>query len=279
MAASLLLLAAVVLVAWAAATARHKTSPPTAQHQRSTPGASGSTQAVPILMYHHVAPVWSGPASLCVTPTEFARQIVYLRRHNYHPVSLQRVYDSWNGRASLPRNPIVLSFDDGYADQYRYAASALRRYHWPAVLNLIVENVRGTLTSVRVRRMISWGWEIDSHTITHRDLTRLSATGLRRELVGSRDQLRRLFRVPVNFLCYPGGAYNARVRAAARAAGYLAATTISFGAATPKQLFALKRISVWRAEPLGQFGGALRSALKRAGAPGPQNQTERGANG
>jgi peptidoglycan/xylan/chitin deacetylase (PgdA/CDA1 family) len=263
-AACFVLLTASVLIAWAAISAGHGTAPPTVRHRRATPAASRSTQAVPILIYHHVASAWSGPASLCVTPDEFARQLAYLRRHDYHPVNLQRVYDSWNGRASLPRNPIVLSFDDGYADQYRYAVAALRRYRWPAVLNLIVENTRGTLTSIKVRRMISWGWEIDSHTITHRDLTRLSATGLRRELVGSRDQLRRLLHVPVNFLCYPGGAYNARVRAAARAAGYLAATTISFGAATPKNLFALKRIAVWRAEPLGQFGGALRSALRHA---------------
>ena len=83
--------------------------------------------------------------------------------------------------------PVVLSFDDGYLDQYRYAAPLLRHHGDTAVLNLIVHNLGRTLTIAMVSRMATQGWEIDSHTITHRDLTRLSAATVAYELKGSRD--------------------------------------------------------------------------------------------
>ncbi len=143
---------------------------------------------------------------------------------------------------------MVLSFDDGYLDQYRYAAPLLRSYGDPAVLNLIVHNLGRALTLTMISRMADWGWEIDSHTITHRDLTRLRPSVVAYELKGSCDLLRRYFHVPVDFFCYPGGAYDATVEAAVRRAGYLAATSVEYGLARPRELFALRRVVVygWR---------------------------------
>ena len=155
-----------------------------------------------------------------VGTSQFAGQLRYLRSHGYHPVTMQQVWDDWTGKADLPRRPVVLSFDDGYPDQYSNAARQLRRYHWPAVLNLVVH--RGTaLSNSQVRRMVKWGWEIGSHTLGHPSLTRCSTATLRHELVMSRRILRKQFDVPVDFLCYPGGAYDGRVMRAARDAGYL----------------------------------------------------------
>ena len=143
-----------------------------------SPSASASASphlrhiAVPILMYHHIAPVRKGSSLLSVSPRELAAQLAYLQAHGYHVVTLQQLYDAWTKGASLPTKPVVLSFDDGYLDQYRYAAPLLRRYHDPAVLNLIVDNLGRALTPTMVKQMIAWGWEVDSHTITHRDLTK-----------------------------------------------------------------------------------------------------------
>jgi len=240
-----------------------------------SPSASASPHhhvrhvSVPILMYHHIAPLRRGSSLLCVSPTQLAAQLAYLRSHGYHVVTLQQVYDAWMNGASLPARPVVLSFDDGYLDQYRNAAPLLRRYGDPAVLNLIVHNLSQVFTPAMVKQMIAWGWEVDSHTISHRDLTRLSAAGLRRELLGSGNLLRRSFGVPANFFCYPGGAHNATVVAAVRKAGYLAASSIQFGLAEPSQLFALPRIVVYQGEPLGRFGARLR-ASHRAEAVGSQ---------
>lgn len=160
----------------------------------------------------------------------------------------------------MPTQPVVLSFDDGYLDQYRYAAPLLRSYGDPAVLDLIVHNLGRTLTVAMIARLAVWGWEIDSHTITHRDLTRLRSSAVAYELKGSRDLLQRYFHVPVDFFCYPGGAYNAAVEAAVRRAGYLAATSVEYGLARPSELFALRRIVVYGGEPLAVFGQGLRAS-------------------
>jgi peptidoglycan/xylan/chitin deacetylase (PgdA/CDA1 family) len=218
---------------------------------------------VPILVYHHVQGSLAGNYLMYVGTWQFASQLQYLRSHGYHPVTMQQMWDGWTGKAELPRRPVVLSFDDGYPDQYANAARQLRRSHWPAVLNLVAH--RGTgLTNAQVRHMVKWGWEIGSHTLGHPILTRCSSATLRRELVLSRRVLHHEFDVPVDFLCYPGGIYDGRVMRAAREAGYLAATSIRFGAATPRGRYALPRIAVYWGESLATFGSRMRQAVARA---------------
>ena len=181
------------------------------------------------------------------------------------------VYEAWTGQGLLPAHAIVISFDDGYVDQLRIAAPLLRRYRWPAELDLILDALyRGShapatrVTVAMVRKLLSEGWELESHTVTHRDLTLLAAGDLRRELVDSRQGLQEIFGVPIDFLCYPGGDYNARVIAAVRRAGYLAATGTTFAAATPQQLYALPRIYCYWGESLAVFARRLRVTLAAA---------------
>lgn len=223
-------------------------------------------EPVPILLYHHVRPVKGGPRLLNISPSAFAAQLAYLRHRGYHPVTLQRVFDAWRGLASLPHHPIVLSFDDGYGDQFRNAARRLHSYRWPAVLNVIVKNIdrHGPFRPSMVRQMIAWGWELDSHTFTHRNLTRLRPAVVQHELVDSRTVLQRLFRVPVNFFSYPGGMYNANLERAVAQAGYLAASGTAYAAALPSERFALPRIYCYRGESLVVFGRRLSQTIADA---------------
>ena len=229
----------------------------------ASPRAWARHTPVPILVYHHVQGYLAGNYLLYVGTTQFAAQLRYLRDRGYHPVTMQQVWDDWMGDAALPKRPVVLSFDDGYLDQYLNAARQLRRYHWPAVLNLVVHR-NTTLADAQVRRMVKWGWEIGSHTLHHPILTHCSTETLRRELVLSRRILQRTFDVPVDFFCYPGGIYDRRVMHAARDAGYLAATSIRYGAATPHRRYALPRIAVYWGESLSAFGSRMRQAVARA---------------
>lgn len=213
------------------------------------PGArAASGPAVPILMYHHIAP--AGPSArlpaLWVAPAAFAAQVRALRRAGYRAVTLGRVWDAWTGGPPLPRRPVVVSFDDGYADQVRHALPALRRARWPGVLNLALDFLPAMGGAAAVRRLLAAGWEIDSHSITHPDLTTLAPARVRAELAGSRARIRELFGVPANFFAYPSGHLNASVVAAVRRAGYLAATTTRTGYATPRDRFRLARVQVSR---------------------------------
>jgi peptidoglycan/xylan/chitin deacetylase (PgdA/CDA1 family) len=251
------LLAAVVAVTGCSSAKQQSAAPSTAPATKPTPRPHARAKsrivrphnrAVPILMYHVVdtAPPDARYPALYVSRADFARQLAWLRAHGYHAVSLRRVYDYWKHGYALPQKPVVLTFDDGYREDFTNVRPLLARRHWPGVLNLAVRNLRdGKLTVPQIRLMIRQGWEIDAHTINHLDLTTLGSSDLRHEVAGSRTWIRRRFHVPVAFFCYPSGRYNARVVAAVRAAGFFGATSESFGPASPRDgLLTLPRIRV-----------------------------------
>jgi peptidoglycan/xylan/chitin deacetylase (PgdA/CDA1 family) len=199
-------------------------------------------------MYHVIAaPPASAPyPGLYVSPAEFSAQVRMLARHGFHVVTLAQVYRYWKGIEALPSRPIVFSFDDGYRSVYTKAFPILRARGWPGVVNLEVRNMRVSwgLTPRHLHALSAAGWEIDSHTITHPDLTTLTPTELEHEVTGSRAELENTLRVPVDFFCYPSGKYDESVIAAVKEAGYLGATTTEPGLARPGDLFTLARVRV-----------------------------------
>jgi peptidoglycan/xylan/chitin deacetylase (PgdA/CDA1 family) len=222
-------------------------------------------EPVPILLYHHVYVSSGARREMWVSVSEFRAQLHWLSAHHYHPVTLGAVYDAWTGNGTLPSRPVVLTFDDGYAEQYTTVARMLARYGWPADLCLVAHHgVR--LHNWMVARMIKAGWELVSHTVHHPKLTRISSARLRREIVGSREELERTFHVRVRFFCYPYGAYDARVAAAVERAGYEAALGTRYAAAVPNDLYALPRIHSYHGASLAGFGRRLRGAVRAARA-------------
>jgi len=158
--------------------------------------------------------------------------------------------------------PVVISFDDGYRSDYNVAAPILQRLGWPGVLNLCVSHVKphGDLPAPLVRVLTANHWELDAHSLTHPDLTTLGAAQLKIEVAGSRSWLRTHFHQPVDFFCYPSGAFDATVVAAVRAAGYKGATTTVEGIATPGNPYELSRVRVSGSMSVMELGAALRAA-------------------
>src|SRR5690349_14273500 len=225
-------------------------------------GAAARRMAIPILMYHVIAtPTPGAPYPGLWVPTRvFAAQMQALRRAGYHAITLAAAFAAWRHGAPLPRRPVVLSFDDGYLGDYTHARPVLRRLGWPGVLNLLLANLRpGDLTVRQVRGLVRAGWEVDSHTLTHPDLTTVGGPQLQRELAASRARIRRLFGQPADFFCYPSGRYDARVVAAVRAAGYWGALTEDEGYGSASQPYRLKRVRVRD----GESPAALLAALRR----------------
>jgi len=228
---------------------------------RTTP----SRAAVPILMYHVIAAAKPGTQlpQLWVPAPDFAAQMQALDDAGYEAVTLTTALDAWRGRAVLPKNPIVVSFDDGYLSQGQEAADTLRKHRWPGVLNLVLHSLgtEGGLSATRIKLMLKDGWELGAHSLTHPDLTTLDAVALQREVEGSRTLLQRKFGVAVNTFCYPAGKYNATVAQAVRDAGYRAATTVEPGAARPgDDRFALPRVRVNAGDSADAVVAAVKSA-------------------
>jgi peptidoglycan/xylan/chitin deacetylase (PgdA/CDA1 family) len=211
---------------------------------------------VPILEYHALGPVGPGYPELYLSRRAFTRQIDWLARHHYQPVTLDRTWAAWHGRARLPARPVVLTFDDGYPGDWRVALPVLRRRHWRGVLNLQV----GALLPKHVRDLVAAGWEVDPHTFTHPDLTTASGARLRHEITESRASIRAMFDVAANFFCYPSGRYDRAVVAEVRRAGYHGAETERYGLARPRQRYGLDRIEILASDGLAGFVRKLRDA-------------------
>jgi peptidoglycan/xylan/chitin deacetylase (PgdA/CDA1 family) len=221
-------------------------------HVRMVSGAAARRRAVPILMYHVLGSPPPGTAypELWVSPGAFSAQVRALARAGYHGVTLRQVFGAWRDGSPLPVKPVVLSFDDGYQSQGVVAGSVLKALGWPGVLNLAIRNAgSGGITIARLHRLVREGWEIDSHTVNHVDLTAVDARAMRAELVDSRDWIRRRLGVTPEFFCYPAGRFDPAVVSAVRAAGYRGATTelsgVARGADNP---YELPRVRVWAGE-------------------------------
>jgi peptidoglycan/xylan/chitin deacetylase (PgdA/CDA1 family) len=187
--------------------------------------------AVPILMYHVIAsPVATAPyPGLYVPPAEFRGQMRGLAAAGFHGVTLDRVRAAWQGTATLPTKPIVITFDNGYRTQYTEALPVLRRIGWVAVENLQLTGLppkEGGLNKRQIRALVAAGWELDTQGYNHADLNTLDTQELHFQIAVTRRRLRRLYGVPVNWFCYPSGHYNAAVVAAVEAAGYVGSTTV-----------------------------------------------------
>ncbi len=208
------------------------------------------TAAVPILMYHVIAPAPPGAPypGLYVTPHEFAAQIHALVRAGFHGVTLDRMRAAWLGTAGLPRRPIVLTFDNGYRSQYTAALPVLRRAGWVADENLQLTGLpprEGGLTRREVRALVAAGWELDTQGYDHADLTELDPAQLRFQVAVTRARIRRLYGVAASWFCYPSGHYDPAVVDAVRAAGFVGATTVVAGWARPvDDPFTLPRLRV-----------------------------------
>lgn len=215
-------------------------------------------RSVPVLYYHRVNP----GVREAVRPESFEEQIRWLKLHDYNLISLGEYCGNRHQPRFWQQRNVVVTFDDGYEDNYLYAFPILARYG--GICTVFVATCyaeRGSsLAGDSARaggqdsRMLSWkqieemsacGVEFGSHTVSHVDLTRLAGDELRRELVESRETIRAHTGQPVAFLSYPFGRYNRRVVKAAAEAGYHGACSTLYGRNsrhTPP--FELKRLRV-----------------------------------
>jgi peptidoglycan/xylan/chitin deacetylase (PgdA/CDA1 family) len=215
-------------------------------------------------MYHYIRlnPVARDKAGfiLSVTPTNFAAQMAWAHDHGFHTVGLDDLYDALAHNRQMDSRDMVLTFDDGYQDFYTNALPVLETYHYRATAFVITGFVGrpGYMSWAQVIDADLRGFTIGSHTMTHPNLTRQTATGLKAQMQGSKEQLERHLGHPVLDFCYPSGAYNANVIAAAKASGYRDATTTAFAAyESLDTAFVWPRVRVAGGDGLEVFGQKL----------------------
>jgi peptidoglycan/xylan/chitin deacetylase (PgdA/CDA1 family) len=220
--------------------------------------------AVPILEYHDITYIKNDPYAM--SPTQFASEMDFLKEHGFHTVTLDQVYAAMTEHAKLPRRPVVITFDDGYESNYTAAYPVLKRDGFVATEFVISGfiNRKGYLTAQELLEMQNSGvFEIESHTVDHPHLSKLSSAQLWREVAQSKETLSKDFGRPVLFFCYPYGDFNNRVIHAVKQAGYLMATTTNQGYADPfvDGPYRLRRIAIHQGLSLNRFGALLHPSL------------------
>lgn len=191
---------------------------------------SGRTSASTILTYHDfVSARDSKSLWFDCTPYEFRHQILWLRSHGAHFVTLEKIVNHYATGSHLPAHAISLTFADGYAGFYRYAVPILRREKIPATMfvhTAFVGNQQGRpkMTWPQLKELDKSGLiRIESETVTHpADLRVLSMGAVQREMRDSRATLELHLGRLVRFVAYPNGKYNLQSEQAARFAGYQA---------------------------------------------------------
>lgn len=203
-------------------------------------GTDAELPTATVLCYHIV----EAPAAprMHIDRETFRQQLQYLEMTGYNVVPLRHVYEFVTGkRATLPKNAVVITIDDGWRSTYTEAFPELQKRKFPFTVFIypnIIGKTSNALTWDQIREMADAGVDIQSHALTHPFLTKRKhrsmndeqyGNWLRRELAESKRILEKESGKKVQFLAYPYGDYDDRVATAAGKAGYTAALTCDFG--------------------------------------------------
>jgi peptidoglycan/xylan/chitin deacetylase (PgdA/CDA1 family) len=223
---------------------------------------------VPILMYHSVSEEpTDATRQLSVRPIDFERQLALLGEQGYRTISFGALVRFWRGsQVALPERPVVLTFDDGYADFHSEVLPRLERYQATATLFVTTgwmasddqaedeDRLAPMVNWSQLREIASTGVEVGAHSHSHPELDRISAPELRRQVELCKDVLDDGLEQRTDVFCYPYGYSNVRVRESVRAAGYAGACVVGNAMASYRQgPYALTRMTIDRHTSLQRF--------------------------
>ena len=201
-----------------------------------------------VLNYHQVKNSFN---SLAILPGDFSTQMAYLINSGYIPITPDELEAGLSGEITLPEKPVLITFDDGYDDNYINAFPILKGYGIRATIFVVPAFVgkKNYLTWEQIREMSDNGISIQSHTMNHTKLEELPDDEIRSELLNSKMVLEEHLGKDVNFLAYPTGTYNLHIAGIARDVGYKGAYTIKYGGVDlGSNLYALERVPIFQTE-------------------------------
>jgi len=171
-----------------------------------TKGAEAKKGTV-ILAYHAVSDNITGIEELFVSPYEFYKQIEYLYQNGYKPLHFDEIKDF-----QKYKKPVIVTFDDGYANNYHIAYPVLKKFNFKATIFMVAGYIDkpGYLSKAQIKEMMDI-ISFQSHTLKHPELDKLSDKELEKECITSKEILEEITGQPVYALAYPYGCYNQKV--------------------------------------------------------------------
>ncbi|MFH0732420.1 MAG: polysaccharide deacetylase family protein [Candidatus Omnitrophota bacterium] len=203
---------------------------------------------MPILMYHSVSE--KGDDSLCVSQDSFNRQMAYIKWKGYNVISLDELVEGIKNKKAFKRDTIVITFDDGYKDNYKYAHPILKKCGFSATI-FVASNAIG-----KEKERLNWQEMIEmaqnskisfgAHTRNHSYLPEVKGEAeLRNEILGSKEDIEKNIGKGADYFCYPTGGFTEEVKTIVKESGYKGACTTNRGFARNNQdIYELKRIKI-----------------------------------
>ncbi len=185
----------------------------------------GRSVPLTVLMYHHIGPAPANARGwvhdLYVPAERFERDLARLQEHRCCVMTMAQAV-RFIAEDRLPRNAVVLTFDDGYEDNASIAAPLLQRHGLVGTFNVVVSKIGDGkhMSREQLRKLAAAGHEIGCHSLTHPDLRRVDDARLQRETADARRDLETLLGRPVVTYCYPDGKYDDRALRAVAGADY-----------------------------------------------------------
>jgi peptidoglycan/xylan/chitin deacetylase (PgdA/CDA1 family) len=226
-----------------------------------------------VLVYHHVGPVRASTfTNLTIMPEQFQQQVCWLKQNGYTGIRPRDWVASISQPEKLPRKPVILTFDDAYADITESALPILEKEGFPSAVFVVTDLIGKTnqwdqrlgsaphqlMNADQIRYWAQRGVELGAHTCSHPDLTAPDVQ-IDVEVTRSRDDLADLLGASVISFVYPFGHHNEAIRAIVRQRFQIAFTTEDGINTLHTDLHALRRTMVQPHDSLSDF--ALRVRL------------------
>lgn len=188
-----------------------------------------NNRGVPVLYYHSVRE--SADNEVIITPKNLKTELQYIKDEGYTTLTMSELNDYLLHNSPIPKKSIVITFDDGYMDNYYNAFPILKALNMKATIFCITSNLDGSyyLSKEAMTEMLNYGIDIESHTVNHLKLNELSYDEQLRELQESKKTLEQITGREVCAIAYPFGHFNDDSIKAAEAAGYKLGFTTNRG--------------------------------------------------
>jgi peptidoglycan/xylan/chitin deacetylase (PgdA/CDA1 family) len=201
--------------------------------------------AIPILMYHSIdeSKINSYAA---VSPDTFHHQMKFIKNKGYNVISLTEYCQLIKTKKTVPRNSVVITFDDGYKDNLE-AMKILHALELPATIFVIVDKIGQDdyLSTQDINWLLdNTKIEVGSHTYSHAYLPDTSDDLIEKEITTSRHELEDIFKCQVKTIAYPIGGFNRKTLKEVAQTGYLCACATNRGFSKKLNRFALRRIKI-----------------------------------
>jgi peptidoglycan/xylan/chitin deacetylase (PgdA/CDA1 family) len=200
---------------------------------RTTDPARVETARVPILLYHHIQDLPSDASDSLrrwtLTPDQFVEHMEWVAQQGFDVITMAQMNEHLKHGTPLPAHPIILTFDDGWKDNYTAVLPILRKYRFPATFFITTESVGHSafVTWEELKVMSEAGMDIQAHSVTHPHLTKLKDAAVRREIEDSKKAIESPLGTAVVVFAYPFGSYSEKIISMVKDAGYESATIVS----------------------------------------------------